>query len=67
VRQFLGWVEGQGVELVGITRGMVGQYLVGLGESAAKRNQHLAALRGFFDRLVNRHQSRGGSKRYFGV
>ena len=22
---------------------------------AAKRNQHLAALRGFFDRLVNRH------------
>jgi integrase/recombinase XerD len=34
---------------------MVGQYLVGLGESPAKRNQHLAALCGFFDRLVNRH------------
>ena len=34
---------------------MVGQYLTGLGGSAAKRNQHLAALRGFFDRLVNRH------------
>src|SRR4029077_17417211 len=34
---------------------MVGQYLVGLGGSAAKRNLHLAALRGFFDRLVNRH------------
>ncbi len=29
--------------------------MVGLGESPAKRNQHLAALRGFFDRLVNRH------------
>jgi integrase/recombinase XerD len=28
---------------------------VGLGGSPAKRNQHLAALRGFFDRLVNRH------------
>jgi len=55
VRRFLAWVEGQGVELVGITPGMVGQYLVGLGGSAAKRNQHLAALRGFFDRLVNRH------------
>ena len=33
----------------------VGQYLVGLGGSPAERNQHLAALRGCFDRLVNRH------------
>jgi site-specific recombinase XerD len=55
VRRFLGWCEGQGVELAAITPGMVGQYLVGLGGSPAKRNQHLAALRGFFDRLVNRH------------
>jgi site-specific recombinase XerD len=55
VRRFLGWCEGQGVELAAITPGMVGQYLVGMGGSPAKRNQHLAALRGFFDRLVNRH------------
>jgi integrase/recombinase XerD len=55
VRRFLAWAEGQGVELVAITPGMVGQYLVGLGGSAAKRNQHLSALRGFFNRLVNRH------------
>ncbi len=55
VRRFLGWAEGQGIELPAITPGMVGHYLVGLGGSAAKRNQHLAALRGFFDRLVNRH------------
>jgi site-specific recombinase XerD len=55
VRRFLAWAEGQGVELVAITPGLVGQYLVGLGGSPAKRNQHLAALRGFFDRLVNRH------------
>ena len=55
VRLFLAWAEGQGVELAAITPGMVGQYLVGLGGSPAKRNQHLAALRGFFDRLVNRH------------
>jgi integrase/recombinase XerD len=55
VRCFLSWCEGQGVELAALTPGMVGQYLVGLGESPAKRNQHLAALRGFFDRLVNRH------------
>jgi integrase/recombinase XerD len=55
VKAFLGWAEGQGVELASITPGLVGQYLVGLGGSPAKRNQHLAALRGFFDRLVNRH------------
>jgi integrase/recombinase XerD len=55
VRRFLGWAEGQEVELAAITPGMVGQYLVALGGSIAKRNQHLAALRGFFDRLVNRH------------
>src|SRR3954466_1727346 len=55
VRRFLSWCEGQRVELPGIAPGLVGQYLVGLGGSPAKRNQHLAALRGFFDRLVNRH------------
>ncbi len=55
VRRFLAWCEGEGVELIGITPGMVGQYLVGLGGSASKRNLHLSALRGFFDRLVQRH------------
>lgn len=55
VKRFLAWCEGQGVELPTITPGQVGQYLVGLGGSPAKRNLHLAALRGFFDRLVNRH------------
>ena len=33
---------------------MVRQYLVGLSSSAAKRNLHLSALRGFSDRLVKR-------------
>ena len=55
VKRFLAWCEGHEVELPAITPGMVGQYLVGLGGSAAKRNLHLSALRGFFDRLVNRH------------
>src|SRR4029077_1725563 len=55
VKSFLAWAEGQGKELPAITPGMIGQYLVGLGGSAAKRNLHLSALRGFFDRLVNRH------------
>ena len=31
VKRFLGWCEGQGVELPGVTPGMVGQYLVGPG------------------------------------
>jgi integrase/recombinase XerD len=55
VKRFLAWAEGQGVELPAITPGMLGQYLAGLGGSPAKRNLHLSALRGFFDRLVNRH------------
>jgi integrase/recombinase XerD len=55
VKRFLAWAEGQGVELPGITPGMVGQYLVALGGSAAKRNLHLSALPDFFDWLVNRH------------
>ena len=55
VKAFLAWCEAKGAELPAITPGMVGQYLVGLGGSVAKRNLHLSALRGFFDRLVNRH------------
>jgi site-specific recombinase XerD len=55
VKRFLAWAEVQAVELPAITPGMIGQYLVGLGGSPAKRNLALSALRGFFDRLVNRH------------
>jgi site-specific recombinase XerD len=55
VRRFLSWCEEESVELASISPGMVGKYLVGLGGSAAKRNQHLSALRGFFDRMVQRH------------
>ena len=55
VKRFLAWCEEKGLELLTITPGLVGQYLVGLGGSPAKRNLHLSALRGFFDRLVQRH------------
>src|ERR1700722_14876744 len=55
VKRFLAWAEGEGVELPELTPGKAGKYLVGLGGSPAKRNLHLSALRGFFDRLVNRH------------
>jgi hypothetical protein len=52
VKRFLAWAEGQGVKLPAITPGMLGQYL---GGSPAQRNLYLSALRGFFDRLVQRH------------
>jgi site-specific recombinase XerD len=55
VRRFLDWCEEKGLELPSIMPGQVGQYLVSLGGSPAKRNLALSALRGFFDRLVQRH------------
>lgn len=55
VRRFLEWAGEKGGELRAISPGMLGRYLVELGGSAAKRNLHLSALRGFFDRLVQRH------------
>jgi site-specific recombinase XerD len=56
VRRFLAWVENEGVELPAVTPRMVGDYLSeDLGGSPSKQNLHLAAVRGFFDRLVQRH------------
>lgn len=59
VKMFLAWVETQNDigELPQIAPWHVGQYLSGLAKttSIATRNQHLSALRHFFDNLVNRH------------
>jgi integrase/recombinase XerD len=55
VRQFLAWAAGQGVELARITPGQVGQYIDQLDASMPTKKQHLAALKGFFDKLVLRH------------
>ena len=55
VRQFLAWVEGRGLELPRISPGDVGEYLQGLDLAVPTKKLHLAALRRFFDRLVNRH------------
>ena len=55
VRRLRSWCEGEGVELASNSPGIVGKYLVDLGGSAAKRKLHLSALRGFFERLVQRH------------
>ncbi len=36
MRRFLGWCEGEGIELVSISPGMVGHYRTGPGGSASK-------------------------------
>ncbi|MGA8348910.1 MAG: site-specific integrase, partial [Isosphaeraceae bacterium] len=55
VQKFLAWVEGRGLELARITPGDVGAYLQALELGVPTKKLHLAALRRFFDRLVNRH------------
>src|SRR5512135_3361231 len=55
VQKFLAWVEGRGRELPRITPGDVGEYLQALELGVPTKKLHLAALRRFFDRLVNRH------------
>ena len=55
VRQFLVWVEERNLELPRISPGDVGEYLQGLELATPTKKLHLAALRRFFDRLVNRH------------
>src|SRR5512135_2427414 len=55
VQRFLAWVEDRGRELPRITPGDVGEYLQGLELGVPTKKLHVAALRRFFDRLVNRH------------
>lgn len=55
VRKFLGWVEERNLELPRIAPGDVGEYLQGLDLATPTKKLHLAGLRRFFDRLVNRH------------
>jgi integrase/recombinase XerD len=55
VRQFLAWVDERNLELTRIAPGDVGEYLQHLELAIPTKKLHLAALRRFFDRLVNRH------------
>ena len=55
VRKFLAWAEAKNVELLDITPGLVGKYFQELDVAVPTKKLHLAALRKFFDRLVNRH------------
>jgi len=55
VQKFLAWVEERGIEMPRITPGDVGAYLQALEFGVPTKRLHLAAIRRFFDRLVNRH------------
>lgn len=55
VDRFLAWCEARGFLLSNITPGLAGDYIHGLDGSAPTKNQALAALRHFFDALVQRH------------
>lgn len=55
VRHFLGWCEQYGADLPSITPGMVGRYFDELQVSVPSKKLYLAAIRSFFDVLVQRH------------
>ncbi len=55
VGRFLTWCDERKLELRNITPGLAGEYVGQLEGSAPTKNQALAALRHFFDALVQRH------------
>ena len=55
VRSFLAWSASKEIELVGIEPGHVGGYFNQLKRSIPTKKLHLAAIRAFFDVLVQRH------------
>jgi len=55
VKKFLAWCEERNLQLICVTPGDVGAYFQELPLAVPTTKLHLAALRKFFDRLVNRH------------
>lgn len=55
IQRFLGWCESRSLGLVNVTPANVGRYLDELAGSSASKKVYLAALRHFFDLLVQRH------------
>lgn len=55
VRRFLGWTAAREPDVARITPGMVGRYFNELPLSVPSKKLHLAAVRSFFDLLVQRH------------
>jgi integrase/recombinase XerD len=55
VRRFLIWCVEERLDILDITPGAVGEYFQELDVAVPTKKLHLAALRKFFDRMVNRH------------
>ena len=55
VRQLLKWLEGVEPDIARVTPGMIGQYFGELKIAIPTKKLHLAAVRRFFDLLVQRH------------
>ncbi len=55
VRRFLIWCLEEKLDILDITPGAVGEYFQELDVAVPTKKLHLAALRKFFDRMVNRH------------
>ena len=55
VRKFLAWCQQHRIELIDIEPGHIGEYFGQMPLAVPTKKLHLAALRKFFDRMVNRH------------
>ena len=55
VDRFLVWCDERGLALHNVTPGLAGEYMASIEGSAPTKNQALAALRRFYDALVQRH------------
>ena len=55
VRRFLEWLEGREPDLARVTPGLVGRYFDDMAVAIPTKKLHLAAIRRFFDLLVQRH------------
>ncbi len=55
VQQFLAWCKHHSIPLIDIEPGHIGEYFSQFDLAVPTKKLHLAALRKFFDRLVNRH------------
>ena len=55
VRRLLAWFEARGIPLVQVTPGMIGEYFDDLKGSIPTKKLALAAIRRFFDAMVQRH------------
>lgn len=55
VERFMSWCEQKGIEIPRVTPGFIGDYFDQHPGSTPTKKQHLAAIRGLFDKLVLRH------------